>query len=920
MRKVLLLSGFLFLLMGAAFSQGSISGLVTDATTGESIIGANVILKGTQTGASTDIEGKFLINNVAEGAYTLLITFVTYKTQEVEVVVENGKRSMIGNIQLAEEAQELKEVVVRGVADRTSESVLLLDRKKSIDIVTNIGAQELTRKGVSDAESAVVQVTGVSKQEGVKNVFVRGLGDRYNSTSLNGLPLPSENPELKNISLELFSSDIISSIDVNKTFNADMFGDVAGANVNIKTKRLFEDQELKIGASMGVNSLTTGQEFYRAEGTNFLGTASREIPVTSLNEYNFENSFNPVKVNSPLLNSSFSISGGKSFIIGNRPLRTFFVGSMNSEYLYKEGVVRQVNPNGGVRQDYTFDKYEYEASQLAMGNFAYDFGRNNSISYNMVYIHDNTQSVGDYTGFSLNGNDDVQDPNAYKTFVRRQQQNNNTVLVNQLLSEVRLSNRIALDLGGSFNVATGDEPDRRTNFYIFNGDEYIINSGSPAYNHRFFSFLDERDIAARAILSYSLKEKSNNKITVGYNFRSTNRDFESTQFNFDFPVGEGVQINDPDALFNQQSIDNGTFEMETSRGSNASALNPFTYTGNRGIHAGFVNGVFDLSSVLTVNAGLRVETFTQEVIWDTNLTKGADERNKTYFLPSLNVKYSLTDNDILRLASSQSYTFAQFKELAPFFYEDVNTSSFGNPNIKPAENFNVDLRYEHYFSNVELIALTGFYKQIKYPINRGQVTSAANEFSYVNSTDDAATILGAELEVRKTIFSVTKSEITTTLDVGVNLSYLYSNQPLEDVSSDELAFNPTNAKSKLEGASPWLINSDLTLTRSGVNGRLLTTTVLFNYNTDRIYSLGAPGNGQGVGNFDINESFIPRLDFISSYGLNDHFSIGVSIKNILNPQFRQTKEVAPSAGVTTTEIISDYQKGITASVGVSYKF
>lgn len=218
MRKVLLLSGFLFLLMGAAFSQGSIAGLVKDATTGESIIGANIILKGTQTGASTDIEGKFLINNVAEGTHTLLITFVTYKTQEVEVVVENGKRSTIGDVQLAEEAQELKEVVVRGVADKTSESVLLLDRKKSIDIVTNIGAQELTRKGVSDAQAAVVQVTGVSKQEGVKNVFVRGLGDRYNSTSLNGLPLPSENPELKNISLELFSSDIISSIDVNKTF------------------------------------------------------------------------------------------------------------------------------------------------------------------------------------------------------------------------------------------------------------------------------------------------------------------------------------------------------------------------------------------------------------------------------------------------------------------------------------------------------------------------------------------------------------------------------------------------------------------------------------------------------------------------------------------------------------------------------
>src|SRR5262249_36404438 len=156
----------------------------------------------------------------------------------------------------------------------------------------------------------------------------------------------------------------------------------------------------------------------------------------------------------------------------------------------------------------------------------------------------------------------------------------------------------------------------------------------------------------------------------------------------------------------------------------------------------------------------------------------------------------------------QTYTFAQFKELAPFLYEDINFSSFGNPYMKPSENLNIDLRYEHYFSDVELVSLTGFYKSVKYPINRALVTSAANEFSYVNSTEDAADIFGAEVEVRKEIFNFSKGNGNSKLDFGMSVSYLFSNQKLEDVSWDKLTFTPTNAESALEGASAWLVNSD----------------------------------------------------------------------------------------------------------------
>lgn len=912
MQKALLLFAFISTSLLAAAQTGSVSGLVTDAVTKEPIIGASVLVEGTSIGTSTDLDGKFTLKNVPVGSQTIIVSFVTYATKPVAGIAVVAGQTTEVTVELAEESKTLEEVVVTGQTDKTDEMVLLRERKNSIDQVQNIGAQELSRKGLSTAEGAVTQVTGVSKQEGVKNVFVRGLGDRYNSTSLNGLPLPSEDPQFKNISLDLFSSDIISSIDVNKTFNPKMFGDVAGANIDIKTKELYEDQQFKISTSFGVNSQTLGKDFVRADGTNYLGTASAAIPISDLSRYTFDNSYQPVSVNAPLVNSGFALSGGKNFTLGSNRLKTFFVGSMSSEYLKLTGDASQIYPEGGLRQDFDFDRSEYNASQLAMANLVYDFGKN-KISYNVIYVHDNAQSVTDYTGFSVNGNDDIQDPNAHKTFVRRQQQNNNTMIVNQLLSKIQLTERMDLDLGGSFNMTTGDEPDRRSNFYIFNGEDYVINTSSPAYNHRFFSSLKEHDMAARALLTYSLKKESNNKITIGYNLRSTQRDFEATQFNFDFGPNAVVDPNNPDALFNQESIDNGTFEMETARGTNSQALKPFTYSGDRTIHAGFISVVYDVTKALTVNAGLRAETFRQGIDWDTNLSTGEDERDKVYYLPSLNVKYNVSENDIVRFATSQTYTYPQFKELAPFYYEDVNISSFGNPKIKPSENFNVDLRYEHYFNNAEFVAVTGFYKNIKYPISRVQVTSAANELSYVNSSSGAATIFGGEVEVRKTL--VTFSRDNTLLDLGFNVSYLYSHQKLEDVSWDDLSFDPNNKESALEGASPWLVNSDITFKSESENGRNILATLLFNYSTNRIYSFGAP-----QGNEDIVERFIPRLDFISSIDLTDHFNIGLKVNNLLNAKYQLTKQFDPLNGPAQDGRISNFQKGITTTLSLAYTF
>lgn len=628
----------------------------------------------------------------------------------------------------------------------------------------------------------------------------------------------------------------------------------------------------------------------------------------------------PNKLNGPLMNSNFSITGGKSFTVAGNPLKVFVVGAMTSEYFYIKGEANQTNELGEPRQLLKYNRSEYQASQFALANAKYTFGKSNSnyIAYNTLYIHDNKQSVVNYRGFSISGVDDISAPNAFDNLIRRQQTNNNVLLVNQLISEINLSDRLALDVRTSFNLVRGDEPDRRQNSWIGdgNGENYVPNTNSPAYNHRFFSTLKENEMAAIVSGTYKINEEKT-KLTVGYSFRNTARDFEYVQFNFDNSGPNPVDPNDPDAYYNQESLDNGDLQLETSRGTGSDALIPFYYTADRQIHAGFANFVHEFSSKFSINAGVRLESINQKVIWST----GADiirpgipgdntvDRNNLYVLPSVNAKYTLSENDQLRFASSMTYTYPQFKEVAPFLYEDPRANVFGNTALEPSKNINFDLKYEHYFTQNGLIAVTGFYKHIQNAINMVQASSAALEYSYVNTGD--ADVMGAEVEFKNDLINFGKiANRQSVLSAGINVSYLYATQGLRNRTSEGVQFLPNAKSTGLEGASPWLVTGDLTYTNASERGRKLTASAIFNYFSTRIGSLGAATIE------NVNERAIPTLDFVTRYELNHHFTVNLSVKNILNPEYKLDREVSSTGNFDT---ISSYRRGVTSSIGLSYR-
>jgi hypothetical protein len=185
-----------------AQDKGKLTGLLTDKeANNESLPFANVLIKGTTIGTTTDFDGKYSIQ-VPVGTHIVEFSFLGYKSVEKSFTIKAGETLTINQLMSAEEGVALDEVVVKSTTSKESTSALILESKKAVSIKTTIGAQELATKGVSDAAGAVAKTAGVSK--GAKNVIVRGLGDRYNATTMNGLPLPSEDPEYKNISLDFF--------------------------------------------------------------------------------------------------------------------------------------------------------------------------------------------------------------------------------------------------------------------------------------------------------------------------------------------------------------------------------------------------------------------------------------------------------------------------------------------------------------------------------------------------------------------------------------------------------------------------------------------------------------------------------------------------------------------------------------------
>ncbi len=877
--------------MGADITDVDVKGRVKDRQSQEPLIGATVQVVGSNVAAVTDIDGNFQLSGLKDGIYDIEIKYIGYKTAvKRQVKVEDNKVTTL-DFDMETDNRQLAAVEVVAKANRESENVTMMEQKRSIIAVQTIGAQELSRKGISDAQAAVAKISGISKQEGVKNVFVRGLGDRYNITTLNRFPIPSEDPEYKNIALDFFTTDVIQSIDVNKAFYSNTPADAAGADINITSKELTGDGKLNICVSGGLNTQTVSSDFMRLDGVNAFGFADKAQPGGNLDSYRFNNSLDPSKQDLQV-NQSYAASGGKRFRLGDNALSFYLVASHNKNFTHYEEEVRNSTTSGTLSQDMQGDISQVETSQIAMANLEYTHNRKHRIGYNFMMVHASRESVGDYLGMDA----DYQSSDTYEGFMRRQQTNDNLLFVNQLISKWQIGKQLDLNAGLSYNKINGNEPDRRINNLVKTSQGYVPMKGT-GIQQRYFSELDEKDFNARASLTYKLKDgfDGNSNVQVGYMGRFIDDGFEAVEYDMSVVRQNEFDINDIrfDDYYNQDNLAAGVFRLDR---------NVDEYGVKKNIHSAYAEATYQFTPRFTANLGLKYDNVNLKVDYNVNRggSRGEQEIDKSYFLPSLNLRYNLTDKHALRLAASKTYTLPQAKEISPFRYVSVSFNSQGNPDLKPSDNYNLDIKWDWYLSPSELLSVTGFYKYIKNPISRIEIASAGGFLSYENISDHA-TAAGVEMELKKHLFSnALENDGLSRLTLGVNGAYTYT------CAKVPLATDPSG--SQLEGAAPWLLNADLTyLYRKGSNS--FTGALVFNYFSDRIYTIGTEGYQ------DIIENGIPTLDFVASAQLGKHFSLNLKARNLLNAAHQLTRE-----GNATGEdvILSKYKKGVDLSIGVSY--
>jgi outer membrane receptor protein involved in Fe transport len=902
---------FLALLLGSsvAYSQqkGTVEGVVTDASANnETMPAVSIMVQGTKQGANTDINGKFKIE-LNPGTHILVFSYVGYQTLRDTINVKEGNHINLG-VAMASDAQMLDDVVITGEVRKDTESSLLRQQMKSAVITQSIGAQEMGRKGISNAAVAITKVTGIAKQEGTTGVFVRGLGDRYNNTLLNGLPLPSNEPTSKNISLDLFGTDVIQSIGISKTYTAEDYGDVGGATVNILSKEHVGNPRLSVEVGGGLNTNAFRSDFKRADNWKRFGFYNIKTPTT-LQQYTFGSKWSPNTVDKPF-NYDFSVQGGKSFQVGEEGrLNVFATVSHKNNYQFRKGSERIIGSTvDNVIADYfTAEKNVYETNTTGMFNLDYRLNSKNRLKWNSIFINGSSSSVSEY---------DVHPQDEPIQFARQTLTQQNQLFLNQLLGEHQLKERLSLDWGASYGIVNADMPDRITSrLSTSNSGGYEFNNSRPNSQNRYFQYINEKEIAGRFAFNYKLFADQQGgykgKLKVGYTGRYKKRDFEATQFNARIQQsGISADPNNLDAFLNADNFttatgQSSTFRLETAR---ALRLTPFTYNADLNAHGGFASLENSPSEKLTYTLGVRVDKVLQKMTWDTNIqTPNVNfddaDIDKLFILPEATLKYALSENQNLRVAASKSYTLPQFLEKAPFEYEDITYTTRGNAALKPADNYNLDIKWEQFPSSDELFSAGIFGKYIKDPISQTLLNAASSTlYSFLNA-GDYAYVLGVELEVRK--------NISSNFSGGMNLTYMYSRQELSsekvlEETNQSLNANFNSDHDRLQGASPLLVNADITYKVN--QGKIRPTiAIVGNYFYDRIFSLGSFGRG------NIVEKGYPTLNFISSTAISDRWEVGLKVNNLLDNKVRMEQENTDG----NAEVYS-YKRGLDFSLGIKY--
>ena len=919
--------------------SGTLSGVITDATTGEPIPGATIMIIGQKgKGDATDVNGLYLVENLPPGPYDVSLTALTYQADTVRgVLVKKGETvTLDATLSESKEDVETDDVVFIVKRSRKSESGALDQRKNSLQVSEVMSSEEMSASGASDAGDAMKRQTGVTVQNG-KYLNIRGTGERYNTTQLNGINLPSPEPEKKVVPFDLFPTGMIDNITTVKTFTPDNPGDFAGGLVKIETKDFPKHFIFNVGVGSGFNSETQGADGleYAGGGTDWLGLddGTRALPEGIDIKRRFDaqeqadllqrfdnNVWTPTQTSLPV-NQSFNVTLGNSF--GEKtPIGFLISSSYSNNFSYREGVERYPLlslSNEGVH-DLRYDYLTQEAEQSVLWgtllNLSVGLGENNLIGFKGMLNHSSDDESSLITGdFSSSTTGELR--RTQLRFVER------TIAGAQLLGEHTtgiLSENSQLEWRLAFSQASRSEPDFRATTYLRESPDepFRYDQNFASGNGRFFSDLTDLEMNAGFDWTLPLYSgdnlETNTRLKVGSVARLRDREFTARRFYFSPGINDAdILALDPEELYTPGIVAQGFVQFDEN------TLPNDKYNADERIVAGYAMIETPVSEHLRFIGGARVEW------WDVflvpfNQTTGFEQTNSAVdkseidILPSLNLIYSLGKNMNLRGAFSQTLARPEFRELAPFRFDDYKQSTFGNPSLDRTRILNYDLRWEWFPRAGELVAVSAFYKNFTNPIEQFYLLGSSDiQVEPVNAS--GANTFGTEIELRKGLDQI--ADALSNFSFGTNITLLQSTvtfNPDESVLIfDGIGITRapaeilTNTERPLQGQSPYVVNFVLGYNNSDWGS---DATLLFNVFGERLTAVGTSGFP------DIYEQPRPSLDFTLRQKLPAGLKLSLKAKNLLNSETRFTQEfVDNNAEIIETE---QYLSGRSLSLGISF--
>lgn len=874
MQRLFSLSIFLLIALASQAQKGSVRGKVIDEATGEGIAGAMVRILNTDYATLCDLDGNFILDQIPLAIYDIEASFLGYTTQQVAgaKVVEDGVKLVYFKLQ--EGSQELGvDVVVTAEleASRHREGALLAQRKKSIRFIETLSAEEIERMGLYNMAQALRLIPNVAIEK-ERNIYIRGLGNRYVKTLLNGSELPGLDLNSSSIQLDLFPSLVIDNIMIYKTFSSDLIGSFGGGFVDISTKSFPDKFTLQANIAAGFNTAASfNKNFmtYFGGAYDWLGfdDGTRQIPLElefgelsipkmqpnqiydySLTTAGAVDSMNQLvqafDLNDPFAWESYQQmpppNANISFVIGNQSPLKKGVLSYGAVLLYKSSFNYYKNGFTGI---YQLDKPIRETFNLrpvlelkeenstfnvrsnALIHLGYKSKRHR-INFTMLQNRDSNKSFIEQSGFYYFWDADTL--SWQPDYVSRSWVFENQGLISTQLGGKHLLKRensfVEWQLSGSRSYIL--QPDLRYASFAY---AYIDSLGSAGYFVG--DFIGQtptrywRNISAwsaDAYLNWTVaagpKRRAKHRFGLRVNwqlrtFREDQYRYHDTDFFYEGADFYGFFIDQPlqwDTTGGGWAVPGGVMVYEADEPQNNYLAVDVAVAAHWGMEQ-----ALDKKERLRLSYGLRLEFPVTLLAFGRFAGLGTvptfDALHVTpNILPQVSLHYEFQKDMFVRWAYSRTYARPTLREYAAFTSFDFigDYKMQGNSQLMVTTLDNLDFRWEWFPKPKELLSIGVFGKVMQKPIETASTLYAPNQIFTYRNAPLALTG-GVELEFRKQLDFL--GEWANDFSWMLNIAYIYS---ATFIDAEELAiirqFDPqARATRPLFGQAPYVFNTAL---------------------------------------------------------------------------------------------------------------